>query len=62
MELAENDAPVWSSYINQLRTNFIHLDKEKNKLNWTWNTKDGKFTAKMGCEATFQLDHQATDC
>ena len=35
MELAENDAPVWNSYINQLKTNFIHLDEEKNKLNWT---------------------------
>ena len=53
VELTKNDAPVWNSYINQLRTNFVHLDKEKDKLNWIWNTKYGKFCAKMGYEATF---------
>ena len=62
LELAENDASVWNSYINQLKANFIHLNEEKDKLKWTWNTRDGKFSTKMGYEAAFQLEHQAMDC
>ena len=62
LDLSDSDTPVWNSYIKPLRDNFIHLGEEKDFLKWTWNTRDGKFSAKMGYEASLQQDDQDSDC
>ena len=62
LDLSEVVAPVWNEFIKQMRANFIHLGEDKDILKWTWNTRDGKFSAKMGYEAAFQLDQQVPNC
>ena len=56
--LEEHEATEWSKYINQLGNNFILLTGDRDKLIWTWNRTDGKFSSKMGYEAMVQLEYQ----
>ena len=40
----------------------MHLGEEQDKLMWTWNNKDGKFSAKLGYEEAIHLEQQLTEC
>ena len=60
--LEQNEVAEWRKYINQLGNNFILLTEDKDKLIWTWNKNDAKFSAKLGYEAMVQLEYQQTEC
>ena len=60
--LEENEAAKWSRYVNQLGNNFILLTEDRDKLIWTWNKKDGNFSAKLGYEVAVQLEYQQMEC
>ena len=62
LNLSAEDTPIWNSYIKVLRENFIHLGNEEDSLKWTWNTKTGKFSTKMGYDAAHFLEHQNLEC
>ena len=60
--LEENEAAKWRRYINQLGNNFILLTEDRDKLIWTWNMKERKFSAKLGYETTVQLESKQIEC
>ena len=58
--LEENEAAECSRYINQLGNNFILLTEDRDKLIWTWNMKDGIFSAELGYEVAIQHEYPET--